>query len=143
VKYRNDPKLLLFDYYNDQKLCFLSHNTDFENKYKLSIGAIFCTSATDSGIFIEFMLGEILSTLKYRQGEPLEIINNVGVNNELEPIIGLIKQFPGINATQLAKHIPEKTKRTIERQLAVLKNNNRVEFKGSPKSDGYYLKTND
>ncbi|MBP1637560.1 MAG: Fic family protein [Bacteroidetes bacterium] len=107
------------------------------------------TSATDSGIFIEFMLGEILTTLKNRQGEPLEKANNagvnvgvnVGVNIELERILDLIKQLPGINANQIAKQVPDKTKRTIERQLAVLKANNSIEFKGAPKSGGYYLKT--
>lgn len=107
------------------------------------------TSATDSGIFVEFMLGEILTTLKSRQGEPLDNTNNVGVNvgvsvgvnSELERILGLLKQFPGINANQLANQIPDKTKRTIERQLAVLKANNSIEFKGAPKSGGYYLKT--
>ena len=66
---------------------------------------------------------------------------NVGVNIELERILALIKQFPGINANQLVKQIPDKTKRTIERQLAVLKANNSIEFRGAPKSGGYYLKT--
>ncbi len=99
----------------------------------------------DCGVFVEFMLGEILNTLKSRQGEPLEKVNdvgvNVGVNEELERVLGLIKQFPGINANQLAKQRPDKTKRTIERHLALLKVNDRIEFKGAPKSGGYYLKT--
>jgi ATP-dependent DNA helicase RecG len=59
----------------------------------------------------------------------------------LERILGLIKQFPGINANQLAKQIPDKTKRTIERQLAVLKANKSIEFKGALKSGGYYAKS--
>lgn len=107
------------------------------------------TKSTDSGIFVEFMLGEILAALKNKQGEPLDNTNNVsvnvgvnvGVNIDAERILGLIKQFPGINATQLARQTPGKTKRTIERQLAVLKAGNRIEFKGAPKSGGYYLKT--
>ena len=103
------------------------------------------TLGADCGVFVEFMLGEILNTLKSRQGEPLEKVNdvgvNVGVNEELERVLGLIKQFPGINANQLAKQRPDKTKRTIERHLALLKVNDRIEFKGAPKSGGYYLKT--
>ncbi len=102
------------------------------------------TSATNSGIFVEFMLGEILNTVKNRQGEPFDKTSNVGVNVgvniELERIFELIKQFPGINAIQLAKQLPDRTKRTIERLLAVLKANNRIEFKGAPKSGGYYIK---
>jgi len=37
--------------------------------------------------------------------------------------------------------LPDKIKRTIERQLAVLKANNSIEFKGAPKTGGYFLKT--
>lgn len=125
-------------------------NIVFQNQQQYYDAISRSSIATDSGVFIEFMLQEILTTLKNRQGDPLDKTNNVGVsvgvsvgvNNELERILGLIKQYPGINANQLAKQIPDKTKRTIERQLAVLKTNNRIEFKGAPKSGGYYLKTN-
>ncbi len=123
-------------------------NIVFQNQQQYYDAISRSSIATDSGFFIEFMLQEILTTLKNRQGDPLDKTNNVGVsvgvsvgvNNELERILGLIKQYPGINANQLAKQIPDKTKRTIERQLAVLKTNNKIEFKGAPKSGGYYLK---
>jgi predicted HTH transcriptional regulator len=32
------------------------------------------------------------------------------------------------------------SKRTIERQLSLLKKQNKIEFKGSPKKGGYFVK---
>ena len=107
------------------------------------------TSVTDSGVFVEFMLAKILETLKKRQGEPLSKENNVGVSVGVnvgvkslnEKILLMVKQNPGINANEITASIPDKTKRTIERQLAKLKVSRAIEFKGADKTGGYFIKT--
>ena len=65
---------------------------------------------------------------------------NVGVKNISEKILFMVKQKPGINANEIATSIPDKTKRTIERQLAKLKASGAIEFKGADKTGGYFIK---
>ena len=79
------------------------------------------TQATDCGIFVEFMLEEILGTLIKRQGKVLNDTANVGVKDISERILIYITQNPGINANELAGLITDKTKRTIERHIGNLK----------------------
>jgi len=105
------------------------------------------TSATDSGIFVEFMLGEILNTLKSRQGEPLEKINvdtangaaNGAVNGAVKTVYDFIVQNQGCRKPMIAEktNIPIKT---VEKHIAKLHEMNKIIFVGAPKSGGYYLK---
>jgi DNA-binding transcriptional ArsR family regulator len=107
------------------------------------------TGAADCAPFVEFMLEKILDTLRKRQGEPLSKENDVGVNVGVnvgvktisENILIMVEQKPGINANQIAASIPDKTKRTIERQLAKLKEAGAIEFKGADKTGGYFIKS--
>jgi ATP-dependent DNA helicase RecG len=46
---------------------------------------------------------------------------------------------PGLNAEQLEQEI-NTPKRTIERWLKQLKEQQAIEFRGAPKNGGYYLK---
>lgn len=106
------------------------------------------TKATDSGIFVEFMLGEILTTLKNRQGEPLDKINASGVsgvvsgavNGVVKTVYNFIAQNPGCRKPLIAEKtsIPIKT---VEKHIAKLQEMNKIKFVGAPKSGGYYLKT--
>lgn len=123
-------------------------NMVFQNQQQYYDAINQSTNATDSGVFIEFMLQEILATLRKRQGEKLETNSNVGINVGVnvgvkslsDQILNLIEQQPGINANSITVLIPDKTKRTIERSLATLKEMNKIEFRGVPKTGGYYLK---
>jgi len=89
------------------------------------------------------MLQEILTTLKKRQGESLIKDNDVGVNvgvkNITAKILSLVELSPGINANEIASSIPDKTKRTIERQIAKLKESGVIEFRGADKTGGYFV----
>ena len=64
------------------------------------------SKASDSGVFIEFMLAEILTTLKKRQGAALE-------NNE-NGTVKLIRLNPKITLEELADQL-NKSRRTISR----------------------------
>lgn len=104
------------------------------------------TKATDSGIFVEFMLGEILTTQKNRQGEPLAKINasgvsgvvNGAVNGVVKTVYNFIAQNPGCRKPMIAEKtsIPIKT---VEKHIAKLQEMNKIKFVGAPKSGGYYL----
>jgi len=125
-------------------------NIVFQNQHQYYEAISRSTKETDCIAFIEFMLEEILATLKKRQGEPLGnknyvVVNvgvNVGVKNISEKILLMVEQKPGINANEIAASIPDKTKRTIERQIAKLKDARAIEFKGAAKTGGYFIKTN-
>ena len=63
---------------------------------------------------------------------------NDGVNDGVKIIYKLIQSSPGINTTQILKEI-EVSKRTLERWIRELRKRNIIEFKGAPKTGGYYI----
>lgn len=66
---------------------------------------------------------------------------NVGVNVGVkEQILELIKTNEGVNAKMIATHFPDIVNRTVERYIKELKDNNIIEFRGAPKTGGYYTK---
>ena len=95
------------------------------------------TAKSDSGIFVDFMLERILEALKEHQNTAVGGVN--GGVNELEAVCSYIRQHPGLraNAIALAMSFP---KRTLERYLRQLKDASRIEFRGAPKTGGYYCK---
>ena len=97
------------------------------------------TQATDSGIFVGFMLEEILSTLKKRQGKVLNETLNVGVNVGVNQILNIISENEGINGAAISGKLPDVTKRTVERYLQKLRESNVIEFRGASKTGGYYI----
>ncbi|MDE5691754.1 MAG: Fic family protein [Alistipes sp.] len=112
------------------------------------------TNATDSGIFVDFMLEEIYKTLKKRQGKPLaeipyppnpkgpsmEVHDNVQeFNHDILPIAGYREERNGVTQeikygtqepsiiTQEIPHITqEKDSFTQEKILAAIRNNPRI-----------------
>jgi len=108
------------------------------------------TQAADSGIFIEFMLGEILTTLKNRQGDLLPEDTTVAekgvaygvVNGVVKTVYDFIAQNPGCRKPLIALQtkIPLKT---VDKHITKLREMNKIEFVGAPKSGGYYIKTQD
>ena len=91
----------------------------------------------------EFIQEEIFKTILWRKN--LEDIVGVGVNGGVsggvnggvKDILVLIENNPGINVSSIKSllNIPQ---RTIERWIQQLKNENKIEFKGAPKTGGYW-----
>ena len=108
---------------------------DNQNGYYQAIND--STAKTDSGAFIDFMLARILEALQQHRD-----IDSGGVNggvNELDMVFAYLKEHPGLRANALAEGL-SLPKRTLERHLGQLKKDGRIEFKGAPKSGGYYCK---
>lgn len=97
------------------------------------------TGSADCGIFIEFMLNEILSTLKKRQGDSLT--NNVHdtVNDTVNGIVNLIKAEPGITLDELAFRL-NKSRRTITRYIKKLQDEGVISRTGSDKTGFWRIK---
>lgn len=62
-----------------------------------------------------------------------------GVSGGVNDLLGLISSSPGLNATELEARLI-KPKRTVERWLKQLKDQRSIEFRGAPKTGGYYAK---
>ena len=56
-----------------------------------------------------------------------------------EIVFELIKSEEGLSAPEIAERVG-KSLRTTKRYLATLKKSNKIEFRGAPKTGGYYLK---
>ena len=76
------------------------------------------------------------SITPHRKGdEPV----NEPVNDVLKDILEFIKNNPGIKKTAIITHVG-KSKATLTRYLKQLVDKNLIEYKGSDKTGGYYLK---
>ncbi len=98
------------------------------------------TAKTDSGIFIEFMLEHILEALQQHRDKDVGGVNG-GVNGgvkEMDIVFDYIKKYPGLRVNALAEALAL-PKRTLERHLGKLKQDGKVEFRGAPKTGGYYI----
>ena len=62
-----------------------------------------------------------------------------GLGQAVKATYALIKQYPGLNAPQLASKCG-KGDSTIERHIAVLKKKDLIEHRGADKTGGYYVK---
>jgi len=94
------------------------------------------SAASNCGIFIDFMLNEILQTLKQHQSAD-DVGVNVGVNVGVK-ILEYIKNNPGCRANAIAEAVGTTT-RTVERHIRALKERGMVEFRGVPKTGGYFV----
>ena len=90
------------------------------------------TNAADSGVFIDFMLEEIFKTLLRHSGSV-----NGGVNGGVNPVFEYIKSHPSCRANHIAE-ILSLPLRSVERNIASLKNDGLIEFRGAPKTGGYW-----
>lgn len=64
---------------------------------------------------------------------------NDTVNEKEQKVLNLLKQQQRLNATEIA-HKLGKSIPTIKRYLSSLSKSNQIEFRGAPKTGGYYLK---
>ena len=99
----------------------------------------------NSGPFIDFMLGEILRTLKSHQGEALDVGDNVGINvgtnvgeNERK-ILSIIAHTPQATAREMAG-ILGITLRQCERILASLKQKGLIARVGANKGGHWKIR---
>ena len=63
---------------------------------------------------------------------------NGGVNNDVNKMIGVLLISPGLNAVEIAIRI-KKSPRSTERYLRILREKEIIEFRGAPKTGGYYI----
>ena len=99
----------------------------------------------NSGPFIDFMLGEILRTLKSHQGEALDVGENVGINvgenvgeNERK-ILSIIAHTPQASAREMAEVLGI-TPRQCERILASLKQKGLIARVGAAKGGHWKIR---
>ena len=65
------------------------------------------------------------------------IVNDT-INEKEKAIINLLAKTPGLNASQISKHI-SKSLRTTMRYIKILQDKDLIEFRGAPKNGGYFL----
>ncbi len=93
------------------------------------------TENSDSGIFVEFMLGLILDSLKLHIAD---IVNDT-VNDTVNSILKLIKENPFISYDEIAKSL-KKSRATVSRHIAELKKQGLLERIGADKNGKWLVK---
>jgi len=114
-------------------------NMVFQNQQKYYDVIAQSTKAADCGIFIEFMLNEILSTLKKRQGESLGKNNGDTANDTVNGIVNLIKTDPKITLDEISLRL-NKSRRTITRYIKKLQDEGIISRTGSDKTGHWQVK---
>jgi len=108
-------------------------NIVFQNQQQYYDAISRSTTATDCGIFIEFMLEEILTTLKKRQGLALKTKTSGTVNGTVNDTVNLIKANPKITMDELAMNL-NKSRRTVTRIIKKLQDEGIISRVGSDKT---------
>ena len=102
---------------------------DNQPEYYRAINA--SSAKNDCGIFIDFMLNEILNALKqHTSGTSIQTGN---------PVLDYIINHPGSRTNQIAESLGIPL-RTLQRELSRLKVSGKIEFRGAPKNGGYFVK---
>ena len=89
------------------------------------------TEATDSGIFVDFILRAILSALRGHE--------TGNAANPADAVFRCIQTNPGIRTGMIAEKLSV-SRRTVERHLQKLKQAGKIDFRGAPRNGGYYPK---
>ena len=63
---------------------------------------------------------------------------NGGINGGVKSIVTLIEKKSGINAKEIADEL-SMAQRTVERQIRKLRDKNKIEYRGSSKTGGYFI----
>lgn len=126
----------LFEYLPVENMVYANQET-YYNAIQTS------TKAADSGSFIDFMLQEILNTLKKHQGEPIiqTETESDSIRDKVREIFGissgqiieLIQQNPSITLDDIAAHLSV-TRRSIEKKIKELRDAGIIKRTGSNKS---------
>ena len=67
---------------------------------------------------------------------------NEGVNEGVNALLAIIKLYPGLRTPSLSEKMRTSAK-NVERWLKQLKETKEIEFRGAPKTGGYFLTTNE
>lgn len=85
-------------------------------------------------------IGGVITTTIDESGGVKNNPKNQSIGQDIEnQILQLLTEFPGLNAPKIASETG-KSLRTIQRYLKMLTDQDKVTFKGAPKTGGYYLK---
>ncbi len=97
------------------------------------------TENADCGVFIDYMLREILLSLKAHQGASVGAVNGAA-SGAVNDVLAFLRTMPGsrANAIAAALNLPL---RSVQRYLEQLKRENKIEFRGAPRNGGYYSTT--
>lgn len=93
--------------------------------------------------FVRDRVSETQKELLRLMGESIQIDEGVkssadeGVNEGVNQLLAVISSNPGLRANILATHIG-KSVQTVERYIKSLKASGSIEFRGAPKTGGYY-----
>ena len=95
-----------------------------------------------NGMFTVVFKRQISNSANYDtvNGIVNDIVNDT-INENEQAILNLLTTTPGLNASEISKHI-SKSLRTTMRYIKILQDKDLIEFKGVPKTGGYYLKSN-
>ena len=87
------------------------------------------------------MAGIFITTFKRNQFIPPQLSEGIndGLNEGLKILVDFIFSNPGLNAITLSERLKIPLS-TIGKRLRVLKSRDYVEYKGSKKTGGYYVK---
>lgn len=95
------------------------------------------------GLWVTFRYAEAHMHGVSEQGESVAGANesvSVGVNVGVKELLEFITANQPINASAIAARYPQVTQRTIERWLKKLHEQGEIEFQGTPKPGGYFVK---
>lgn len=92
------------------------------------------------GMFTAVFKRKITNSANYDtvNGRVNDIVNDT-INENEQAILNLLTTTPGLNASEISKHI-NKSLRTTMRYIKILQNKDLTEFRGAPKNGGYFLK---
>jgi len=83
---------------------------------------------------------QIIVTVRRHTAQPDQFAE--GVSEGVTSMLAQIQQTPGLRSPKLATQMNTSVK-NIERWLQKLKDQQKIEFRGAPKTGGYYLKRHD
>ncbi|GGH30656.1 hypothetical protein FAZ19_21060 [Sphingobacterium alkalisoli] len=86
-------------------------------------------------VFEEFVNGFRVVLFNQRLNKQEDVGVNVGINELME----IIRNSPGINAKKIRQYF-DVADRTLERWLKHLRDEDKIIFKGAPKTGGYFIK---
>ena len=121
--------LIVLDYPVAEKV---QDKDDTISYYTMPMGIII----TDSHV-VTVCLKENIIIDEFTKGIVKGIVNDT-INEKEKAIINLLAKTPGLNASQISKHI-SKSLRTTMRYIKILQDKDLIEFRGAPKNGGYFL----
>ncbi|MCL1919688.1 MAG: Fic family protein [Kiritimatiellaeota bacterium] len=96
------------------------------------------TQNADCGVFIDFMLGEILRALRVHAMLPIRRHGGIsgGINGGINDVLSYICKHPGCRANEISEALSIPL-RSVQRHLGALKKKAAIEYRGAKKNGGY------